>query len=119
MGAGDRGQNTQFFLLSVSSEATSTTTSEENEAVPIDCNVHVIDHPQVIPLDELQAGCIIACRPSESYYEEFPDETRENFWLAKILWLKTPKVSRNNRIHRFLVYWYSNDNLDNPNLPAK
>jgi hypothetical protein len=104
---------------SVSSEATSTTTSEENEDVPIDRNVHVIDHPQVIPLDELQAGCIIACRPRESYYEEYPDETRENFWLAKILRLKTPKVSRNNRIHRFLVCWYSNDNLDNPNLPAK
>jgi len=103
---------------SLSSDSTSTTTGED-DSVNEDRDVHVVDHPRVIPLQELQAGTIVAVRPRELYYQENPDETREDFWLAKIIRLKTPKIFGNNRINRFLVAWYTNENLDSPNMPSK
>lgn len=104
---------------SVSSERSSTASTEEDLENLEERNIHVAHHPRTIPLIELQRGTIIAVRPRESYYEENPDETRENFWLAKIIRIKTPKIHRRQTVHRYLVAWFHNENVDVENSPSK
>ena len=52
-------------------------------------DIHIIHHPNIIPMIELVKGCIIAVRPDVIYYEERPDEPVEPFWLAQIIRQKT------------------------------
>jgi hypothetical protein len=47
--------------------------------------VHVLNHPHVIPFLELRKNVIVAVCPNEQWFLDNPDESRENFWLAKIL----------------------------------
>jgi hypothetical protein len=79
---------------SISSERFSSASNKEDLENLEKQNIHVAHHPYIISRIELQRGSIIAVRPCESYYEENPDETRENFWLAKIICIKTPKIHR-------------------------
>lgn len=109
-----------FWLAEASSDSSiEPSTITEDDVNLEERLIHVVHHPQIIPLIELQKGCIIALRPSEEYYEENPDETREDFWLGQIIRPKSPKVHGNNTIHRFLVAWFANENIDQPNAAAK
>ena len=77
-------------------------------------DIHVINHPTFIDHNELCKGVIIAVRPYQNYYDDHPDETPENFWLAKI-------ISRRCRGQNwsFKVCWFNNETVDDENVPSK
>jgi hypothetical protein len=112
-----------FWMIepsSTSAESTSTATTEDGEIFNLEeRDIHVVHHPYVIPLIELRKGCIIAVRPRESYYEQNPNEPKEDFWLATIIRPKSPKTHGINTFHRFLVAWFWNENINLLNSSAK
>ena len=68
-------------------------------------DIHVVNHPAVIPLIELTKGCIIAVRPNPNYYENI-DEEPEPFWLAQIVRQKTNRRNGSEIVQVFKVVWF-------------
>lgn len=97
-----------FWLssLNVSSESESETTSDENPFSTEERDVHVVHHPNVIPLLDLAKGVIIAVVPTPEYYENNPDVEREPFWLGQIIRQRTPKRNGSETVHAFKVAWF-------------
>jgi hypothetical protein len=48
-------------------------------------NVHFVNHPTIIPFEELRVNIIVALQPNKQWYLDNPDEPKEEFWLGKIL----------------------------------
>jgi hypothetical protein len=76
--------NLDFWMIEPSStsfaESISTATTEDGEIFNSkERDIHVVYHPYVIPLIELQKRYIIAIHPRESYYEQNPDEPNSIF----------------------------------------
>jgi hypothetical protein len=91
--------NMDFWMIesfsTFSAESTFTNTTEDSEIFNLEeCDIHII-YPYIILVIELQKRCIIVIHSRESYYEQNPDEPKEDFWLATII---CPKLLGNDRI---------------------
>jgi hypothetical protein len=47
--------------------------------------MQIVNHPTIIPFEELRVNIIVALQPNKQWYLDNPDKPKEEFWLGKII----------------------------------
>ena len=97
-----------------SAHSSSATSGDDDPHTDEERDVHVLNHPHFIDHAELRKGIIVAVRPDADHYDDHPDETVQDFWLAQIV-----SQRRRGNNWTFKVCWLINETADNPNVPSK